>query len=63
MLKKRALRRSAGLILVVAGGLFMWLAPEQSAAGIVLLIAAIALEIAGLVLERRATRKPDGSNG
>lgn len=40
----------------------MWLAPGQSAAGIVLLIAAIVLEIAGLVLEHRAARKPDGAD-
>lgn len=63
MLRKRALRRSAGLALVVAEGCFMRLAPERSVPGIVLLFAAIALEAAGLVLERRARRGPGRSNG
>jgi uncharacterized membrane protein YccC len=56
MLRKRALRRSVGAALVVAGGLFMWLAPEESTAGLVLLAAAVALEIAGLALEHRADK-------
>ena len=57
MLRKRTLRRSIGIALVVAGGLLMWLAPEESVAGVVLLVAAAALEIAGLALEHR----PDGN--
>ena len=55
MLKKRGLRRSVGAALVVAGGLFMWLATETMV-GVVLLAAAIALEIAGLAVEHRADK-------
>ncbi len=55
MLRKRALRRSIGIILVVTGGLMMWLATETMV-GVVLLAAAIVLEIAGLALERRADK-------
>ena len=54
MLRKRIQRRSIGISLVVAGGLLMWLAPEESIAGLILLAAAVALEITGLVLEHRA---------
>lgn len=56
MLRKRTLRRSVGAVLVVAGALFMWLAPEESVAGVVLLASAVVLEIAGLVLEHRADK-------
>lgn len=52
MIRKRVPRRIAGAILVVAGGLAMWLAPE-SRTGIVLLAAGIALEAIGLRLEHR----------
>ena len=52
MLRKRLPRRLAGAILVVTGGLFMWLAPE-SLSGVLLLAAGIALEAIGLRLERR----------
>lgn len=55
MLKKRGLRRSVGVALVVAGGLMMWLATETMV-GVALLAAAVALEIAGLALERRADK-------
>lgn len=55
MLRKRKLRRVMGALLVVAGAIAMWLAPE-SLSGAVLLSVGIALEAAGLVLEHRAGR-------
>jgi hypothetical protein len=58
MLRKRNLRRFAGALLVLAGGLTMWLAPE-SVFGAVLLAGGIALEALGLHLERRAARTAD----
>ena len=57
MLRKRTLRRSVGASLVVAGGLFMWLATE-TILGVALLAAGVLLEIAGLVLEHRAGGNP-----
>jgi drug/metabolite transporter (DMT)-like permease len=53
MIRRRLPRRVAGAVLVVTGGLFMWLAPE-SLAGVLLLVAGIALEAVGLRLERPA---------
>jgi hypothetical protein len=50
-----------GVILVIAGALLMWLAPEtafvRSGAGIVLLVAGIVLELIGIGLERREERR------
>ena len=45
-------RRVFALILVVAGGLLMWLAPELWP-GIVLLVLGAAIEAAGIALERK----------
>jgi hypothetical protein len=59
MIRKRVPRRVAGAILVVAGGLAMWLAPE-SRTGAVLLAAGIALELIGLRLEHRDADSKDG---
>jgi hypothetical protein len=53
MLRKRTLRRVTGSLLVVAGAVAMWLAPE-SLPGAVLLTAGIGLEAVGLGLEHRA---------
>jgi hypothetical protein len=55
------LRRTAGAVLVVAGGALMWLAPQTafvslSALGIGLLLLGIVLEIAGIALEHRDRR-------
>lgn len=55
LLKNRRLRRSMGFVLVVAGGILMWLAPEVEV-GIALLAAGVLLEIAGIALERRDGR-------
>jgi hypothetical protein len=51
-------RRVIGVVLVVAGGLLMWLAPETafaplSTVGTALLFAGIALEAVGIALEHR----------
>lgn len=50
--KNRKLRRIVGAVLVAAGGLLLWLAPEAEA-GIALLAAGIALEAIGIALEHR----------
>ena len=58
MLRRRRLRRTVGLVLVVTGALLMWLAPAstfgvRSATGAVLLVTGIVLELIGIALERR----------
>jgi len=61
MIRKRMFRRTIGAVLLTAGVLLMWFAPE-SPAGVALLAAGIALEAVGLRLERSGgeTRKqPD----
>ena len=52
LIKYRGLRRALGALLVVVGGVLMWLAPEAWF-GVVLLVAGIALEAAGIALEHR----------
>jgi hypothetical protein len=51
-MNRRTLRRIVGGILVVAGGLMMWLSTE-ALLGVALLAAGIVLEIVGITLERR----------
>ena len=51
-IKHKRTRRMVGGVLVVCGALLMWLAPDYTAAGAVLLGAGIALELAGIALER-----------
>jgi len=65
MLRKRSLRRTTGALLVIAGGMLMWLAPESmfgssSIAGAALLIAGIVLEALGIALERRDRNRGPG---
>jgi hypothetical protein len=48
-------RRILGAVLIVAGGLLLWLTTETRA-GLVLLAAAVVLEVAGIALERRRNR-------
>ena len=55
LIKYRGLRRALGVLLVGAGVLLMWFAPE-SWSGIVVLAAGIALEAAGITLEHRSGR-------
>ena len=62
MLRRTKLRRTVGVILVIAGALLMWLAPApafdaRSVAGAVLLMAGIVLELIGIALERRDQRR------
>lgn len=52
MLRKRRLRRSAAVSLIVLGGALIYLAPGDMT-GRVLLAAGIVLELAGIALERR----------
>lgn len=61
LIKYRGLRRALGALLVVVGGVLMWLAPEAWS-GVVLLVAGIALEIAGIALEHRNSRSRDDSH-
>ncbi len=53
--KHRRWRRPLAVALVVAGGLFIWLAPDERT-GIGLLIAGVILEIAGITLEQHTDR-------
>ena len=58
MLKRRRLRRVVGAVLVIAGALLMWLAPEatfgaRSGTGLTLLVSGVVLELIGIALERR----------
>lgn len=60
MLRRKKLRRALGALLVVAGALLMLLAPEstfgvRSGTGLLLLLAGIVLELAGIALERRTS--------
>lgn len=53
MLRKRHFRRPIALILMAVGGLLMYLAPGDLA-GLVLPVSGVALELAGIALERKA---------
>lgn len=53
LIKNKRVRRGIGLALVLAGGLLMWLAPEEATMGVILLAAGVLLEIAGIALEQR----------
>ena len=53
--KHRRWRRPLAVALMVAGGLFIWLAPDERT-GIGLLVAGVILEIAGVMLEQRTDR-------
>ena len=53
MLKKTRSRRTLSLFLIVLGGVLIYLAPEIWA-GVVLLGLGVLLELAGVMLERRA---------
>ena len=61
LIKYRGLRRALGALLVMAGALLMWLAPEVWS-GVMLLAAGIALEAAGIALEHRASRSRSDSH-
>lgn len=53
--KNKQLRRVIGATLVIAGGLFMWLAPNAYA-GIFLFVIGIAIELIGIGLEHKDKR-------
>lgn len=53
MLSKRRSRRVLAGILVVLGGVLLFLAPEMWA-GLVLLALGVVIELAGIALERKA---------
>jgi uncharacterized membrane protein YccC len=61
LIKHKGLRRALGAVLVGAGAVLMWLAPEAWS-GVVLLVAGIALEIAGIALEHQDGRSRDDSH-
>ncbi|MHB1215242.1 MAG: hypothetical protein ACYCY9_09665 [Thiobacillus sp.] len=52
MLRKRRTRRVLALFLVVLGGLLMYLAPEVWG-GLAVLALGVAVELAGIALERK----------
>ena len=49
----RTPRRILAAILVVLGALLIWLAPDASTFGIIILLAGIAIEIIGIYLEHK----------
>ena len=51
-LRNKRLRRPLAIVLVIVGGLLLWLAPDE-AAGITLLVTGVVLEIAGIAVERQ----------
>lgn len=53
MLRKRRSRRVVAVLLVVLGGVLMFLAPEIWA-GLVVLALGVAVELAGIALEHKA---------
>ena len=61
LIKYRGPRRVLGVLLVGAGALLMWLAPE-SWSGVALLVAGIALEAVGVTLEHRSGRSRESSH-
>jgi apolipoprotein N-acyltransferase len=52
MLRKRRSRRVLALILVVLGGVIMYLAPEMWA-GLAVLVLGVLVELAGIALEHK----------
>ena len=53
MLRKRRSRRVVAMVLVVLGGVMMYLAPEMWVGG-VLFVLGVIVELAGIALERKA---------
>jgi hypothetical protein len=49
-MKRKALRRTVGVTLIVAGGLLMWLSPE-TLSGALVMGAGVALELLGMAFE------------
>lgn len=58
LIRHKRLRRTTGTVLVIMGTIFIWLAPEVLA-GAILIAVGIALEIAGITLERRNDKPRD----
>ncbi len=46
-------RRFLAIILIIFGGLLMWLAPDVSAFGLSLLVLGIVIEVVGIYLEHK----------
>lgn len=55
MIRNRPLRRAAALVLIVAGGLLMWLSTSVGP-GLVAFGLGVLLEAVGMALERRGPR-------
>lgn len=53
MLKNTRSRRALAVVLIILGGVLMYLAPEIWA-GVAVLVLGVLLEFAGIMLERRA---------
>ena len=50
---RRKPRRILAGILIAAGGLMLWLAPEASTLGVLLLVLAAVIEVLGIYLEHK----------
>ncbi len=53
---QRKPRRIVAGVLVVLGGVLMWLAPDASTLGLIVLLLGIAIEIVGIYLEHKDPR-------
>lgn len=56
MIRNPRIRRSVALALMVVGGIFIFLAPDDVALGVVLLVLGLGLEVAGTLMQRRSGR-------
>lgn len=56
MIRNPRTRRALSLLLLVLGGLFLFLAPENIWIGVVLLGLGLALEVAGTLMQRQSEK-------
>lgn len=52
----RTPRRILAGILIAVGGLMLWLAPDSSTLGLLLVLLAVVIEVLGIYLEHRDSR-------
>ena len=55
MLRRRGPRQVLAIFLIVLGGMLMYLAPEVWT-GLLVLVAGVAIELAGIALEHKSSR-------
>ena len=57
MIKNPRSRRTLSLALIIAGGVFIFLAPEDVWVGVLLLVFGVLLELAGALMKKRSVEK------